>query len=218
MRLFAWAVHDGGWQVIDSSMSCLLPVSARLLRKSWLGAQPRSALPETRQAGRIARQISCPSLTTAHQDGDQIHSGRGQRGPKPILGGLQEGREGAAYQFRLAKAAALGLLAELGVERFGQLERSPPWRGSNQKGSATTSCLRILPSGQHLIGQPPRALIGREQQGRFPPGQGQGFHLRDPNSNPQAVCAGAMTLAPPAPKSNAMAPLRLPTDLRLSPE
>jgi len=27
-----------------------------------------------------------------------------------------------------------------------------------------------------------------------------------------------MTLAPPAPKSNAMASLRLPTDLRLSPE
>jgi len=30
-----------------------------------------------------------------------------------------------------------------------------------------------IDSGQHLIGQPPQALISREQQSRFPAGQGQ---------------------------------------------
>jgi hypothetical protein len=60
-------------------------------------------LPETRQVGRIAQQIRRPSLTTTQQVGHQIYGGRGQRVLQPILGGLQEGPEGAAHQFRFAQ-------------------------------------------------------------------------------------------------------------------
>jgi Uma2 family endonuclease len=50
MRLFAWGDGVGGWRVFDSSTGFRLPVAARLLRRSWLGAQPRSA-GRTRQPG-----------------------------------------------------------------------------------------------------------------------------------------------------------------------
>lgn len=40
MRLLAWANSVGSWQVFDSSTGLLLPVVARLLRRSWLGEQP----------------------------------------------------------------------------------------------------------------------------------------------------------------------------------
>lgn len=40
MRLFAWAEGVGGWRVFDSSTGFRLSVAARLLRRSWLGAQP----------------------------------------------------------------------------------------------------------------------------------------------------------------------------------
>ncbi|MDM7954131.1 MAG: Uma2 family endonuclease [Cyanobium sp. CZS 25K] len=41
MRLLAWADRVGGWRVFDSSTGFRLPVSARLLRRRWLGAQHR---------------------------------------------------------------------------------------------------------------------------------------------------------------------------------
>ena len=41
-RLENWAVAaDLGWIVFDSSTGFLLPVAARLLRRSWLHTQPR---------------------------------------------------------------------------------------------------------------------------------------------------------------------------------
>ena len=40
-RLQAWAERRGGWVVFDSSGGFRLPVAARLLRRSWLRAQPR---------------------------------------------------------------------------------------------------------------------------------------------------------------------------------
>lgn len=93
MRLLAWADSVGGWQVFDSSTGFLLPVAARLLRRSWLGAQPRCLLgapralagphhgaapwvpaPLPRSAGRI-RQAPWPQRVrgaTALDDGERF--------------------------------------------------------------------------------------------------------------------------------------------------
>ncbi len=65
-RLENWAVAaDLGWIVFDSSTGFLLPVAARLLRRSWLRTQPRRqrgaagslAGVERDRAGRISAPV-----------------------------------------------------------------------------------------------------------------------------------------------------------------
>jgi hypothetical protein len=116
-----------------------------------------SALPEARQVGRIGGQISRPSLTAAHQISHQITGGRGRRGLQP-LGGLQKRREGTAHLLRLAEAASLGLLRELWVKGFGQLERD------HRHGEETANPTNLVPIawGYSVCFGPVSALARRD--------------------------------------------------------